>query len=139
MHQSACQRRLHLVEFSVREGISLTDQAAGLCEKVVGILLEKKAQDIATVDVSALTILADAFVVCSGRTPIQVRALAEELTEKLNAAGVAVLRAEGLDTARWVVLDLGAVLVHVFHREEREFYNLERLWNNGDNITRHTG
>ncbi len=116
----------------------MTDQAKGLCDKVVGILLEKKAQDIAVVDISALTVIADAFVVCSGRTPIQVRALADELEEKLRASGLAPLRREGLQAARWVVLDLGHVLVHVFHREEREFYNLERLWNNGDNITHYT-
>jgi ribosome-associated protein len=113
----------------------LTDQARALCEKVVNILLEKKAQDIAMVDISQMTVIADAFIVCSGRTPIQVRALSDELEEKLSEAGIAPLRREGLEAARWIVLDLGSVLVHVFHREEREFYNLERLWNSGDNIT----
>lgn len=116
----------------------MTEQASKICEKVVNILLDKKAQDIARVDISAMTVIADAFVVCSGRTPIQVRALADELEEKLAAAeGAAVLRREGLDSARWIVLDLGSVLVHIFHREEREFYNLERLWNNGGNIIRY--
>lgn len=115
----------------------MTEQASLLCEKAVSILLEKKAQDIAVVDIASMTVIADAFVVCSGRTPIQVRALAEELDEKLAAAGIQTLRREGLETARWVVLDLGSVLVHVFHREEREFYNLERLWNSGSNITRY--
>ena len=116
----------------------MTDQAKVLCDKVVGILLEKKAQDIAVVDISQMTVIADAFVVCSGRTPIQVRALSDELEEKLSEAGVAPLRREGLESARWIVLDLSHVLVHVFHREEREFYNLERLWSNGDNITHYT-
>jgi ribosome-associated protein len=115
----------------------LTEQAKGLCDTVVSILLEKKAQDIAVVDIASMTVIADAFVVCSGRTPIQVRALADELNEKLRAAGVTPLRQEGTEAARWVVLDLGSVLVHVFHREEREFYNLERLWSNGGNITRY--
>lgn len=115
----------------------MVEQASSLCEKVVSILLEKKAQDIAVVDIASMTVIADAFVVCSGRTPIQVRALADELGEKLRDAGIKPLRQEGMETARWVVLDLGSVLVHVFHREEREFYNLERLWNNGGNITRY--
>ena len=115
----------------------MTEQASGLCEKVVNILLEKKAQDVDMVDISAMTVIADAFVVCSGRTPIQVRALADELQEKLAVAGEPVLRREGLEAARWIVLDLGNVLVHIFHREEREFYDLERLWNNGRNITRY--
>jgi ribosome-associated protein len=116
----------------------LTEQATKTCEKIVNILLEKKAQDVAVVDISDMTVIADAFVVCSGRTPIQVRALADELEEKLAAdKGEGVLRREGLEAARWIVLDLGSVLVHIFHREEREFYNLERLWNNGKNIIRY--
>jgi ribosome-associated protein len=115
----------------------LTEQASKIAEKVVNILLEKKAQDISVVDIASMTVIADAFVVCSGRTPIQVRALADELNEKLSAAGIRPLRQEGMETARWIVLDLGSVLVHVFHREEREFYNLERLWNNGGNIVRY--
>jgi ribosome-associated protein len=113
----------------------LTEHAMELCQKVVTILLDKKAQDICQVDVSAMTVIADAFIVCSGRTPIQVRALADELADKLDGEGIAVLRREGLEGARWIVLDLGAVLVHVFHRTDREFYNLERLWNTGTNIT----
>ena len=115
--------------------MQLTEQAKKLCDQVVNLLLEKKALDVAVVDISAMTVIADAFVVCSGRTPIQVRALADELEEKLTGAGIKPARREGLEAARWVVLDLGSVLVHVFHREEREFYNLERLWHNGSNIT----
>jgi ribosome-associated protein len=115
----------------------LTEQAAGVCQKVVNILLDKKALDVCRVDISAMTIIAEAFIVCSGRTPIQVRALADELDEKLAAEGMKPLRREGFERARWIVLDLGSVLVHVFNREEREFYNLERLWNDGGNIARY--
>lgn len=113
----------------------MTEQAKGLCQKAVDILLDKKAQDVAVVDISNMTVIADAFVVCSGRTPVQVHALAEELDEKLSEQGITPLRREGLEASRWVVMDLGSVMVHVFHREEREFYNLERLWNDGANIT----
>lgn len=115
----------------------MTEEAGKLCDKVVNILLDKKAVDIAVVDISTMTVIADAFVVCSGRTPLQVRALADELDEKLASAGTKPMRREGFEAARWIVLDLGSVLVHVFHREEREFYNLERLWNNGSNIKRY--
>lgn len=115
----------------------MTEQASKLCEKVIAILQDKKAQDIAVVDISAMTVIADAFVVCSGRTPIQVRALADELDDKLTEAGLRALRREGFESAKWIVLDLGTVLVHVFHREQRDFYDLERLWNNGNNITRY--
>jgi ribosome-associated protein len=115
----------------------LTEQAIGVCEKVVGILLEKKAQDICRVDISAMTVIADAFIVCSGRTPIQVRALADDLDDRLAECGMKPLRREGFESARWIVLDLGSVMVHIFHREERDFYNIERLWNSGGNITRY--
>lgn len=115
----------------------MTEQAKKICETTVNILLEKKAQDVTMVDISSMTVIADAFVVCSGRTNIQVRALCDELEEKLVASGVNVLRREGFEAARWIVLDLGYVLVHVFHKDDREFYNLERLWNNGSNITRY--
>ncbi len=114
----------------------MTDETREICDKVVGLLLDKKAQDICRVDISNMTVIAEAFVVCSGRTPIQVRALGDELLEKLTQEGIPVLRREGFETARWVVLDLGSVLVHIFHREDREFYHLERLWNNGSNIVR---
>lgn len=115
----------------------MTEQAAGICQRVVDILLEKKALDVCRVDISAMTIIAEAFVVCSGRAPIQVRALADELDDKLAVEGMKPLRREGFENARWIVLDLGSVLVHVFNREEREFYNLERLWNDGGNIVRY--
>lgn len=113
----------------------MTEQARHLCDKVVNILLEKKAQDVLRVDIAAMTVIADAFIVCSGRTNIQVRALADELGDKLAEAGIPVLRREGFETARWIVLDLGAVLVHIFHKDDRAFYNLERLWSSGGNIT----
>ena len=113
----------------------MIEQARKLCDTVVGVLLEKKAQDVLLVDISAMTVIADAFVVCSGRTNIQVRALADELSDKLAEAGIAVLRREGFETARWIVLDLGSVLVHIFHKDDRAFYNLERLWSNGGNVT----
>ncbi len=113
----------------------MTEQARKLCDTVVGILLEKKAQDVVQVDIAAMTVIADAFIVCSGRTNLQVRALADELGDKLAEAGVPVLRREGFEAARWIVLDLGLVLVHIFHKDDRAFYNLERLWSNGGNTT----
>lgn len=114
----------------------MTEETKVICDKVVSLLLEKKAQDICRVDISQMTVIAEAFVVCSGRTPIQVRALGDELLDKLALEDIPVLRREGFDAARWIVIDLGPVLVHIFHREDRDFYNLERLWNNGSNVVR---
>ena len=100
----------------------------------IGTLLEdKKAQNLLMLDVSHLTIVADCFVIASGRSVVQVKALADELDEKLGAEGIFARRREGYAEGRWIVLDYGAVLVHLFHEEEREFYHLERLWMDGSN------
>ena len=81
------------------------------------------------IDVRESTILADWFVVATGRSTTHVRTLAEELEEKLaKEENLHKLRAEGAKEARWIVLDYGNVIVHIFHKDEREFYDIERLW-----------
>ena len=84
-------------------------------------------------DVQHLTIIADYFVIASGRSGNQVRALIDEVDDKLSEQGVEPRRREGVNEGRWAVLDYGTVLVHVFHEQEREYYNLERLWMDGSN------
>lgn len=101
--------------------------------KIANILSDKKAQDILIIDIEELTVIADCFVIASGRSPLQVRALCDEIEEKLEAEGERVIRKEGYEAARWIVLDYGDILVHIFHKEEREFYNIERLWEDGTN------
>lgn len=102
-----------------------------LKENIVKILESKKAIDINVIDVNQVTILADAFVVCSGTSVPHVKALVDELEEKLEEMGVRPLRKEGYSTARWILLDFGNVVVHVFHRDEREYYDLDSLWEDG--------
>lgn len=72
--------------------------------------------------------LADAFLVVSGTVERNVQAISDEIEDQLNAAGVRTLRREGREGGRWVLLDFGDLIVHVFHQEEREYYGLERLW-----------
>ena len=96
--------------------------------KVANILYEKKAQDIVALDVSALTVITDMMVIASGRNVLQVRALADEVEDRLSEAGIEPLRRDGQQDAHWIVLDYGTVLVHLFHTKEREFYRLEKLW-----------
>lgn len=88
----------------------------------------KKAHDIVILDVADLTALADYFVICSGHSTLQVRAIVEAVQEGLNPAGVMARHVEGYDRGRWVVLDYGDVVVHIFLDEDREYYNMERLW-----------
>lgn len=90
---------------------------------------DKKASDIVAIDVAELLVVTDYFVICTGTSDIQVRAIAEAVEEQLERhAGVSAIGREGVDEARWVLLDFGDVVVHVFQPAEREFYRLERLW-----------
>lgn len=104
-----------------------------LIEKIASILYEKKAQDIVALDVSGMTVITDGMVIASGRSALQVKTLADEVEDRLSESGISPLRKEGQQEGRWVVLDYGSLLVHIFHTQEREFYQLERLWESGEN------
>jgi ribosome-associated protein len=89
---------------------------------------DKKAKDIKILDITALTPMADCFMICSANSSTQIEAVARAVEEKVNGLGISCKAREGLTDARWVLLDFGDLVVHVFRPEEREFYNLERLW-----------
>ncbi len=91
-------------------------------------LYDKKASDIEVLDIGGLTIIADYFVICSASSHLQAQALADTLIEKAAERGETLLRAEGLREGAWVLLDFGSVVVHIFKKDIREFYALERLW-----------
>jgi len=99
-------------------------QVDGICET----LYNKKAQDIVAIHVADKTIVADWFVICSGRAVSQVKALSDELEEKADSLGLTLRRSEGYSEGKWIVMDYADVLVHIFYPEERKYYNMERLW-----------
>lgn len=99
-----------------------------MIDNIVKILDDKKAKDIQTLKIEGLSIITDYFVICTGGSTTHIRALADELTEKMGEMSHEVYHTEGYDTARWILLDFGEVIVHIFHEEDRQFYNLERLW-----------
>ena len=99
-------------------------QVDGICE----VLYNKKAQDIVAIHVADKTIVADWFVICSGRAVSQVKALSDELEEKADSLGLTLRRSEGYSEGKWIVMDYADVLVHIFYPEERKYYNMERLW-----------
>ena len=101
------------------------------------VLYEKKANDILALHIGDKTIIADWFVVASGTSVTHVRALCDELEEKAADLGLSIRRKEGYEEARWIVLDFGFALVHLFHPEERAYYNIERLWEGDDNMIRY--
>ena len=99
-----------------------------ILEIVRAAALDKKAEDVTDIDVGGRTILADRFVIITGRSKIQTRSIADSIAEKIGKAGLRVARVEGYADGNWILLDLGSVVVHVFTPEQRAFYNLERLW-----------
>lgn len=105
----------------------MTIQPNELLNKAIAAAEDKKAMNIVALDLRGISLVADYFVICHGNSDTQVQAIATEVRKRAHEAGVAV-RIEGMDSARWVLMDLGDVVVHVFHRDEREYYNLERLW-----------
>lgn len=99
----------------------------------------KRGDDILILEVKHLTSITDYFVIASGRNALSVRAMAETVEEKMEALGEVPRRKEGYADARWIVLDYASVIVHVFHQEERAYYNIERLWTDGGNRIAFTG
>ena len=101
---------------------------AELASAIADILDAKKGGEVKVLHVGEKTVLADYFVICTGNSNTQIKALADEVEYKLGLAGVEPLRMEGRDGNNWRVIDYSSVLVHVFDREAREFYNLDKLY-----------
>ncbi|SDT33978.1 ribosome-associated protein [Paenibacillaceae bacterium GAS479] len=99
-----------------------------LLQAAVEAAEDKKASNIVALNLKEISLVADYFVICHGNSDTQVNAIATEIRKRALAGGVNVRGMEGMDTARWVLIDLGDVVVHVFHRDERDYYSLERLW-----------
>lgn len=104
-----------------------------LALNIAKLLGDKRGEDVTIIKVDHLTSITDYFVIAQGRNTIAVRALAEDLEDKLSEAGIEPRRKEGMGESRWIVLDYSSVIVHIFHPEEREYYNIERLWMDGSN------
>lgn len=100
----------------------------------VEALEEKKAEDVRVIDISSVSIIADYFVVANGSNKNQIRALVDEVEEKLGRAGYEVKQREGYGSDSWVLLDFGDLIVHIFDKENRLFYDLERIWADGTQI-----
>jgi ribosome-associated protein len=107
-----------------------------LMNLVVEAADEKKAMNIITLNLQGISLIADYFVICHGNSETQVQAIASEIRKKAEELGVRVRGMEGMDTARWVLVDLGDVVAHVFHRDDREYYNIERLWSDAKVVER---
>lgn len=109
-----------------------------LARKIAAILDDKKASDIIMIDIEEKSVIADYFVIASGRSTTAVKSLVDNVDEKLSKEGIEPLRRDGFSEAKWIAIDYGCVILHVFHEETREYYHLERLWIDGANCEKFT-
>ncbi len=97
-------------------------------DRIIKAAEDKKAFDIKVVDIEGISSIADYFIIISGNNERQAIAISDEIDAKMSEAGIEPLSIEGRQTGKWIILDYGDQIVHVFEKNEREFYNLEKLW-----------
>ena len=102
-----------------------------LVGKAILALEDKKADDIRVIDISKVSVIADYFIIANGNNVSQIQAMADEVEEKLYKAGCPLKQKEGYANANWVLLDFGDIIIHIFDKENRLFYDLERIWRDG--------
>lgn len=105
-----------------------------LIANAVRILDSKKAEDIRVIKIGDLTILADYFIIADGTSSTQTKALADEVEFRLKQQGREPKQVQGNNGSNWIILDYSDVVIHIFYKETRDFYNLERLWSDGEDI-----
>ena len=109
-------------------------QSKEMAQKAFHALEDKKAKDIRILDISTVSVLADYFLIASGTNRNQVQAMVDHIEEELHKAGFDPRQVEGYQTANWILLDYGDIIIHVFDEENRLFYDLERIWRDGKQI-----
>lgn len=107
-----------------------------MAKKAVDAATDKQASDIVLLDVRQTCSFADYFIICSGESDRQLRAIYEEIERVLDKEGVHFIRREGTFGSGWVVLDFGDIVIHIFSPAERDYYNLEELWSNAIQVLR---
>lgn len=110
------------------------ESAKEITRLAIQALEDKKAEDIRVIDISEVSVIADYFVIAGGTNKAQIQALCDNVQEKLGRAGYPEKQTEGYKTANWILLDYGDVIVHIFDKENRLLYDLERIWRDGVQI-----
>ena len=100
----------------------------------VEAIKDKKASDVKILDISKISVIADYFIIADGNNGNQIQAIVDNIQEKLHEAGVKEPRVEGYNTATWILLDYNDVIIHIFNKEDRLFYDLDRIWRDGKEI-----
>lgn len=112
----------------------MENKSLEMTKLAIEALEDKKAEDIKVIDISEVSVIADYFIIAGGTNRSQIQALCDNVDEKLGRAGYYVKQKEGYDSANWVLLDFGDVIVHIFDKENRLLYDLERIWRDGKQV-----
>lgn len=112
----------------------MENQSKEMVKIAVKALEDKKGEDIRIIDIHKVSVIADYFIIASGANANQVQALADNVQEALYKAGFEQSQVEGYQTANWILMDYNDVIVHVFSKEDRLFYDLERIWRDGQPV-----
>lgn len=110
------------------------EQAKKMVKTAYQALDEKKGEDIKIINLEGISVLADYFIIANGTNSSQIQALVDNVEEELHKAGYSLKQREGYSNGNWVLLDFGDLIVHIFDRENRLFYDLERIWRDGKEI-----
>jgi len=113
----------------------MRDQYAEYAKVAADAADDKKAKDVVILDIRGLSVIADYFIICSARSRTQVQAIADAVREKLEERELRCRGVEGKDDAKWILIDFGDLVIHVFMDEEREFFGLERLWGDAPRLS----
>jgi len=114
--------------------INKMEHSKDLCKTAITALEDKKAEDISIIDISEISVLADYFIIANGSNRSQIQAMCDNVEEALGRAGNPVRQIEGYDNANWILMDFGDIIVHIFDKENRLFYDLERIWSDGKKV-----
>ncbi|MBE5883361.1 MAG: ribosome silencing factor [Lachnospiraceae bacterium] len=112
----------------------MNEKSLMMAKLAIEALEDKKAEDIKVIDISEVSVIADYFIIAGGSNPSQIQALCDNVDEKLGKAGFPAKQTEGYDAANWVLLDFGDIIVHIFDKENRLLYDLERIWRDGKQL-----
>lgn len=112
----------------------MNEKSLVMAKLAIEALEDKKAEDIKVIDISEVSVIADFFIIAGGSNRSQIQALCDNVDEKLGRAGYPAKQTEGYDTANWVLLDFGDIIVHIFDKENRLLYDLERIWRDGRQV-----
>ena len=110
------------------------ESSAAIAKLAIQALEDKKAEDIRIIDISQVSVIADYFIIAGGSNKHHIQALCDNVLEKLGRAGYPEKQTEGYKTANWILMDFGDVIVHIFDKENRLIYDLERIWRDGRQV-----